>query len=61
MELKRQYFLPRSTVGRYNLCFRPRFISPTRVGVGFSYADYGETVETTEDAAKNIHAFVFVT
>ncbi|GJJ07710.1 hypothetical protein Clacol_001915 [Clathrus columnatus] len=31
-----------------------------RVGVGFSYADYGETVETTEDAAKNIHAFMFV-
>jgi carboxypeptidase C (cathepsin A) len=28
------------------------------VGVGFSYADYGETVETTEDAAKNIHAFI---
>lgn len=28
------------------------------VGVGFSYADYGETVETTEDAAKNVHAFI---
>ncbi|KAI0092563.1 Alpha/Beta hydrolase protein [Irpex rosettiformis] len=28
------------------------------VGVGYSYADYGETVETTEDAAKNVHAFV---
>ncbi|KIM42879.1 hypothetical protein M413DRAFT_408948 [Hebeloma cylindrosporum] len=30
------------------------------VGVGFSYADYGETVETTEDAAKNVHAFVSI-
>lgn len=31
-----------------------------RVGVGFSYADYGETVETTEDAAKNVHAFITI-
>ncbi|KAI0786433.1 Alpha/Beta hydrolase protein [Abortiporus biennis] len=30
------------------------------VGVGFSYADYGETVETTEDAAKNVHAFITI-
>ncbi|KAI0079724.1 peptidase S10, serine carboxypeptidase [Panus rudis PR-1116 ss-1] len=30
------------------------------VGVGFSYADYGETIETTEDAAKNVHAFVAI-
>ncbi|TCD70476.1 hypothetical protein EIP91_003237 [Steccherinum ochraceum] len=30
------------------------------VGVGFSYADYGEVVETTEDAAKNIHAFITI-
>ncbi|KAF8511205.1 Alpha/Beta hydrolase protein [Gautieria morchelliformis] len=28
------------------------------VGVGFSYADYGETIETTEDAARNVYAFV---
>ncbi|KAJ7614602.1 peptidase S10 serine carboxypeptidase [Mycena polygramma] len=28
------------------------------VGVGFSYADYGETIETTEDAAKNVYAFI---
>ncbi|KAF8529285.1 peptidase S10 serine carboxypeptidase [Hysterangium stoloniferum] len=28
------------------------------VGVGFSYADFGETIETTEDAAKNVQAFV---
>ncbi|KAJ6614925.1 serine carboxypeptidase [Mycena sp. CBHHK59/15] len=30
------------------------------IGVGFSYADYGETVGTTEDAAKDIAAFIFV-
>lgn len=31
-----------------------------RVGVGFSYADYGETIETTEDASKNVHAFITI-
>ena len=31
-----------------------------RVGVGYSYADFGETVETTEDAARNIHAFITI-
>ena len=30
------------------------------VGVGFSYADFGEVVETTEDAAKNVHAFISI-
>ncbi|KAJ7628633.1 Alpha/Beta hydrolase protein [Roridomyces roridus] len=30
------------------------------VGVGFSYADYGEKIETTEDAAKNAHAFISI-
>ncbi|KAK7008063.1 carboxypeptidase [Favolaschia claudopus] len=30
------------------------------IGVGFSYADYGETVSTTEEGAKDIAAFVFV-
>ncbi|KAJ7590812.1 Alpha/Beta hydrolase protein [Mycena floridula] len=30
------------------------------VGVGFSYADFGETVETTEAAAKNVHAFITI-
>ncbi|KAG6916576.1 hypothetical protein DXG01_006347 [Tephrocybe rancida] len=29
-------------------------------GVGFSYADFGETVETTEEAAKNVHAFITI-
>ena len=32
----------------------------SRVGVGYSYADYGETVETTEEAAKNVHAFISI-
>ncbi|KAJ7073301.1 serine carboxypeptidase [Mycena belliarum] len=30
------------------------------IGVGYSYADYGETVGTTEEAAKDIAAFIFV-
>lgn len=30
------------------------------VGVGFSYADHGETIETTEEAAKNIYAFISI-
>ncbi|KAJ7756602.1 Alpha/Beta hydrolase protein [Mycena metata] len=30
------------------------------IGVGFSYADYGETVGTTEEDAKDIAAFVFI-
>ncbi|KAJ7244362.1 serine carboxypeptidase [Mycena rebaudengoi] len=30
------------------------------IGVGFSYADHGEKVDTTEDAAKDIAAFVAI-
>ncbi|KAG9218161.1 hypothetical protein CCMSSC00406_0008100 [Pleurotus cornucopiae] len=30
------------------------------VGTGFSYAEYGETAETTEDAAKDVAAFVVI-
>ncbi|KAF8972465.1 serine carboxypeptidase [Flammula alnicola] len=30
------------------------------IGVGFSYAEYGETVGTTEEAAKDIAAFVSI-
>ena len=30
------------------------------VGVGFSYADHGETIETTEEAAKNVYAFISI-
>ncbi|KAJ7507313.1 peptidase S10 serine carboxypeptidase [Mycena galericulata] len=30
------------------------------VGVGFSYADYGEKIETTEDASKNVYAFISI-
>lgn len=28
--------------------------------MGYSYADFGETVETTEDAAQNVHAFITI-
>ncbi|KAF7340325.1 Carboxypeptidase [Mycena venus] len=30
------------------------------IGVGFSYADYGESVATTEEGAKDMAAFIFV-
>lgn len=30
------------------------------VGVGFSYSDFGISVSTTEEAAKDIYAFIFV-
>ncbi|KAF9077923.1 serine carboxypeptidase [Rhodocollybia butyracea] len=30
------------------------------IGVGFSYAEYGETVDTTEEAARDIAAFVAI-
>ncbi|EJU04544.1 serine carboxypeptidase [Dacryopinax primogenitus] len=30
------------------------------VGVGYSYADFGETVSTSEDAAKNVQAFIVI-
>ncbi|KAF8551275.1 alpha/beta-hydrolase [Imleria badia] len=30
------------------------------IGVGFSYADYGEAVSTTEEAAKDIAAFIAI-
>ncbi|KAJ7113084.1 hypothetical protein C8R44DRAFT_741420 [Mycena epipterygia] len=30
------------------------------LGVGFSYAKYGETVSTTEDAVKDVSAFVAI-
>ncbi|KAL1663142.1 Alpha/Beta hydrolase protein [Schizophyllum commune] len=36
------------------------FLDQRNVGVGFSYADFGETVETTEEAAKNVHAFISI-
>lgn len=36
----------------------PAHESIDSVGVGLSYADYGEHVGTTEDAAKDIYAFV---
>jgi hypothetical protein len=59
VEQRGQYLLSGPTV---SICF----ISSTsihlvpRVGVGYSYADFGETVETTEDAAQNVHAFITI-
>lgn len=32
----------------------------SRIGVGFSYADYDETIENMEDAAKDVHAFISI-
>lgn len=49
-----QPYVPTSNI----LCTVTKSVS--RVGVGFSYADYGETVETTEDAARNVHAFISI-
>ncbi|KZO98288.1 serine carboxypeptidase [Calocera viscosa TUFC12733] len=36
------------------------FFLDSPVNVGFSYADFGETVYTTEDASKNAAAFAFI-
>ncbi|KAH9921491.1 peptidase S10 serine carboxypeptidase, partial [Epithele typhae] len=36
------------------------FLTSREVNVGFSYAEFGETIETTEDAAKNVHAFLTI-
>jgi len=35
-------------------------LKPPSVGVGYSYADFGETVDTTEEAARNVHAFLTI-
>ncbi|QRW18297.1 Serine carboxypeptidase [Rhizoctonia solani] len=48
---------PYSWNNKANLFFLDQKYS---LGVGFSYADYGETVSTTEDAAKNVQAFVTI-
>ncbi|KAG9119287.1 hypothetical protein FRC07_005743 [Ceratobasidium sp. 392] len=48
---------PYSWNNKANLFFLDQ---PYVVGVGFSYADYGETVSTTEEAAKNVQAFVTI-
>lgn len=45
----------------YNTGFRkPNIEISSSVGVGYSYADFGETVETTEEAARNVHAFLTI-
>ncbi|CAE6532886.1 unnamed protein product [Rhizoctonia solani] len=50
---------PYSWNNKANLFFLDQLYS-RRVGVGFSYADYGETISTTEDAARNVQAFVTI-
>lgn len=42
------------------VAFRSLTCFTCSVGVGFSYADYGEAIETTEEAAKNVHAFITI-
>ena len=54
------FFLDQPSVLLSFVVAHDSFIMYTSVGVGFSYADYGETVETTEDAAKNIYAFISI-
>ncbi|CAK5279758.1 unnamed protein product [Mycena citricolor] len=48
-------FHPQSWNANANL-----FFVDQPIGVGFSYADYGEAVGTTEDGAKDMAKFVFV-
>jgi len=61
LEYGSQYILPGPTVAIFPFKLAsPHLTIRPSVGVGFSYADYGETVETTEDAAKNIHAFISI-
>ncbi|KAJ7596550.1 Alpha/Beta hydrolase protein [Mycena floridula] len=49
------YFHPESWNSKANI-----FFIDQPVGVGFSYADHGEFVGTTEEAAKDVAAFVAV-
>lgn len=70
MELGDKYLLPRRAVRLFS--FLPGNYTPLigqtlfddhgifSVGVGFSYADYGETVGTTEEAALNVYAFISI-
>ncbi|KAJ7596544.1 serine carboxypeptidase [Mycena floridula] len=49
------YFHPESWNSKANI-----FFIDQPVGVGFSYADHGESVGTTQEAAKDVAAFVTV-
>ncbi|KAF8599602.1 serine carboxypeptidase [Ceratobasidium sp. AG-I] len=48
---------PHSWNNKANIFFLDQ---PVSVGVGFSYAEFGQEVNTTEQAAKNVHAFVAI-
>ncbi|KAG8700553.1 hypothetical protein FRC09_005890 [Ceratobasidium sp. 395] len=54
------FFLDQVTVSACSTITIPLLKNRDSVGVGFSYADYGETVSTTEEAAKNVQAFVTI-
>lgn len=58
VELGSEHLLPGPTASWRILIFALAQTILCRVGVGFSYADFGETIETTEDAAKNVYAFI---
>lgn len=60
LEQRSEYLLLRSAVRISWPVYTRSLTVIHRVGVGFSYADFGETVETTEDAARNVHAFVSI-
>lgn len=51
-------------ISRESICFslywENGFHDNRSVGVGYSYADFGETVETTEEAARNVYAFLTI-
>jgi hypothetical protein len=58
LEYKCEYLLPGPAVHIYITQHIHTLTLFFRAGVGYSYADYGETVETTEDAARNVYAFM---
>ncbi|THH08098.1 hypothetical protein EW146_g9106 [Bondarzewia mesenterica] len=67
LEQRSEHLLPRPAASLFSPCFHVEYaLIPgvtrliLRVGVGFSYAEHGETVETTEEAAQNIAAFISI-
>lgn len=61
MEQRGEHILPRSAVSvPCSSLVQTQTAFLESVGVGFSYADYGEKIETTEDAANNVYAFISI-